>query len=145
MMKNIGRSIPSNVLRRQVHRSGSGQRYTSTSSESAPRKIDPGSYKLPPGYNPPRKKKDNIFITTGVPLIILIFSGSVLMSYFMDSNIEIKGRTSKSTTPRQFDIDEEHRLLMKKLDIENYTLSRIPRPEEEEEEQSRKDKENKPN
>jgi hypothetical protein len=27
-------------------------------------------------------------------------------------------------------VSEEHKAMMKKLDIDNYTLSRIPRPEE---------------
>ena len=41
--------------------------------------------------------------------------------------MEIKDKRQSSTSVRKFDLEEEHRLLMKKLDIDNFSLSRIPR------------------
>lgn len=46
--------------------------------------------------------------------------------------MEIKDKRTTSVSTRKFDIDEEHRKLMKKLDIDNFSLSRIPRPETDE-------------
>lgn len=37
---------------------------------------------------------------------------------------------SQSVSRRKFDLEEEHRSLMRNLDIDNFSLSRIPRPEE---------------
>ena len=54
-----------------------------------------------------------------------------MLSTFMQTHMEMKDRKEKSTTKRTFDIEEEHRKMMKQLDIDNYSLSRIPRPEEE--------------
>lgn len=36
----------------------------------------------------------------------------------------------KSTSTRKYDLEKEHKKLLEKLDIENFSLSRIPRPEE---------------
>ena len=45
--------------------------------------------------------------------------------------MELKDRNNKSTPTRKFNLDEEHRKLVGKLDIDNFNLSRIPRPEDE--------------
>ena len=54
-----------------------------------------------------------------------------MLATFMQTHMEMKDRKEQSTTVRKFDIEEEHRKLMKQLDIDNFSLSRIPRPEEE--------------
>lgn len=82
---------------------------------------------------PYRKKKKNVFLTAGVPLLLLMISGSLLISFFLESQVEIQGKTKRSTSTRQFNLEEEHKKLLKNLDIENYSLSRIPRPEDGEE------------
>ena len=89
-----------------------------------------------------RRKKKNSFLSAGIPLVILVVSGSVLISYFLQSQVDVKGKTQRSTSTRQFDLEEEHRKLVKSLDIDNYNLSRIPRSEEEQEE-LKKSKKNK--
>jgi hypothetical protein len=58
--------------------------------------------------------------------------------------MELKDKKYASTTRRKFDLEEEHKVrvaliwsrcayisaqqIMSKLDVDNYTLSRIPRP-----------------
>ena len=48
----------------------------------------------------------------------------------MQTHYDIKDKALNTQTTRKFDLDEEHAAMMKKLDIANFTLSRIPRPEE---------------
>lgn len=59
------------------------------------------------------------------------------MSFFLQSNLDINGTHRKTSSVREFNLEEEHRKMMQKLDIDNYSLSRIPRPEEEEEERKK--------
>ena len=37
---------------------------------------------------------------------------------------------TKSTSERKFNLEEENKKLLKQLDIENFSLSRIPRPDD---------------
>jgi hypothetical protein len=88
-----------------------------------------------------KKKQKNLFLTAGLPLMLLVVAGSVLISNFLQTQVELKGFSHKTSSPRQFDLEEEHRKLTKQLDIDNYTLSKIPKPEElldEEEQEKRK-------
>ena len=66
----------------------------------------------------------------GAPMIIFILGGSFALSTFMQTHYDIKDKALNTQTTRKFDLDEEHAAMMKKLDIANFTLSRIPRPEE---------------
>ena len=52
------------------------------------------------------------------------------MSIFLETHMEMKDRKNKSTATRKFDLEEEHSKLIKQLDLDNFSLSRIPRPEE---------------
>jgi cytochrome c oxidase assembly protein subunit 16 len=81
-------------------------------------------------YKNKAKARKNLFLKAGVPLILLVISGSLLLSNFLETQVEMRDKNKKSTTQKQFDLEEEHRKLMKNLDIDNFTLSRIPRPEE---------------
>lgn len=81
-------------------------------------------------YHKKAKAKKNLFLKAGAPLILLVLSGSLLLSNFLETQVEMRDKNKKSTTQKQFDLEEEHRKLMKNLDIDNFTLSRIPRPEE---------------
>lgn len=78
-----------------------------------------------------KKKGLPILIKAGVPFVSFMIGGAYMLSTFMQTHMEMKDRKEKSTTKRTFDIEEEHRKMMKQLDIDNYSLSRIPRPEEE--------------
>lgn len=69
----------------------------------------------------------------GAPLILFLIGGSVLLSQFLDTHMELKDKQNNSKTTRNFDLEEEHRALMKKLDLDNFSLSRIPRPAGDEE------------
>ena len=74
------------------------------------------------------ERKKIIYI--GAPLIIFLIGGSYLLSIFLETHFEMKDKQNSSSTVRSFDLEQEHKELMKKLDIDNFSLSRIPRPEE---------------
>ena len=68
---------------------------------------------------------------TGAPLVLLLLGGSYFLGEFVSTQMEVKDKNNQSKgSTRKFDLEEEHKVLMKKLDIDNFTLSRIPRPEE---------------
>lgn len=71
------------------------------------------------------------FLTSGVPMILLILGGSYCVSLFMDTHYEVKDSQNKSVSIRQFDLEEEHKKMQAKLKIDDYKLSRIPRPVDE--------------
>jgi len=68
---------------------------------------------------------------TGVPLVLFMLGGSYFLSVFLGTQVEVKDKNNQSKSIRKFDLEEEHKQLMKKLDIDGYSLSRIPRPEDE--------------
>lgn len=68
-------------------------------------------------------------LKAGIPLVSLLLGGSFLLGHFMQTHMDIKDKRASSISKRKFDMDEEHKLLMKKLDLDNFSLSRIPRPE----------------
>ena len=76
---------------------------------------------------------------TGVPLIVLIVGGSYFLSKFTETHVELKDKQNKSTSVRKFDLEQEHREMMSKLDIDNYVLSRVPRPGEDTKTMNKKD------
>lgn len=63
-------------------------------------------------------------------MIIFIVGGSVALSNFMQTHYDLKDKAKKSTTTRKFDLEEEHAKMMKQLNVNDFSLSRIPRPEE---------------
>jgi len=75
--------------------------------------------------------KSNNTLTNGLPLLLLIVGGSYFLSVFMSTHMEMKDKQNKSTSVRKFDLEKEHKELLSKLDIENFSLSRIPRPVDE--------------
>ena len=79
---------------------------------------------------PVRSSGSRIMMHAGAPMIIFILGGSFALSTFMQTHYDIKDKASNTQTTRKFDLDEEHAAMMKKLDIANFSLSRIPRPEE---------------
>lgn len=130
LRKNV--SLPSGriLVARQLRALSNQAKPDATGESGGTQTPNPGS--VQPGV-PFRKKKKNVFLTAGVPLLLLMISGSLLISFFLESQVEIQGKTKRSTSTRQFNLEEEHKKLLKNLDIENYSLSRIPRPEDGEE------------
>ena len=66
----------------------------------------------------------------GVPLIAFVLGTTYAISIMVDTHVEAKDRKDAKVSIRKFNLDEEHRTMMQSLDIDNYQLSRIPRPGE---------------
>jgi DNA-directed RNA polymerase subunit H (RpoH/RPB5) len=86
-----------------------------------------------------RKRGPNVMLKAGIPLVLLVVAGSLFLSNFVTTQVEMKDKNNSATNEKEFTLEEEHRKLLKKLDIENYSLSRIPRPEEVIEKEKQKD------
>ncbi len=78
-----------------------------------------------------KRSNISIFLRAGLPICCFIVGGSWYLSKFVETKVEIQDkRSNKSVSTRKFNLEEEHRKMMEKLDIDNYNLSKIPRPEE---------------
>jgi hypothetical protein len=77
-----------------------------------------------------RRGGSNKFFTVGVPLIIFCVGGYLFLAEFMKTHVQVKDQKQKATNTKQFEIEEEYKKMMSGLDIENYSLSAIPRPGE---------------
>eukprot|EP01036_Dinobryon_divergens_P025643 gene25643-34215_t len=82
--------------------------------------------------NIPKRQSKGLrtFLTAGTPLLLFLIGGSLFLSQFMDTHMELKDKHTKSTSERKFNLEEENKKLLKQLDIENFSLSRIPRPDD---------------
>jgi wyosine [tRNA(Phe)-imidazoG37] synthetase (radical SAM superfamily) len=76
----------------------------------------------------------------GLPMIIFLVGGTYVLSTFMQTHFEVKDKKLNSTSTRKFDLAEEHRKIMGQLDIDDFSLSRIPRPGEEKGNPKKKEK-----
>lgn len=85
-----------------------------------------------------RRKGPNHLLKAGLPMILLVVGGSLFLTNFTQTRVELKDRVIKSSSEKQFDLEEENRKLLKKLDIDNFTLSRIPRPGEDQQNDGKK-------
>ena len=63
-------------------------------------------------------------------MVVLLCGGSYVLSNFTATQFEQRDKRVKRTTQRKFDIEEEHKAMMDKLSIDDYSLSRIPRKDE---------------
>ena len=52
------------------------------------------------------------------------------ISLFFHCFIIDQDKLNKSTSERKFDLEEENKKLVAQLNIENFSLSRIPRPDD---------------
>lgn len=78
-----------------------------------------------------REKERQKLLNVGVPLILFMFGGTYFLSVFMDTKMEMKDRQmGNSTSIQKFDLEEEHKALMAQLATKDFSLSRIPRPED---------------
>lgn len=67
----------------------------------------------------------------GIPLVGFMCGGIYLLGQFLQTSFEVKDNLQgKNISLRKFSLEEEHENMMKSLDIDNFTLSRIPRPED---------------
>lgn len=80
-----------------------------------------------------RRTSSNIMLTAGAPMVLFIVGGSIALGNFMQTHFELKDKAKNSKTTRKFDLEEEHANIMKQLNVQDFSLSRIPRPEEMEE------------
>jgi hypothetical protein len=82
------------------------------------------------------KRGSKLFLRIGIPLFGFIVGGTFVLSTFLETSIELKdkrnGTGTASISQRKFDLEEEHRKMMQNLDIDNYKLSKIPRPDDSE-------------
>lgn len=77
----------------------------------------------------PRKSYQMLYI--GVPFITFMVGGSYFLSIFMDTHMQVKDKThGTAISTRTFNLQKEHDELLKKLSIDDFQLSRIPRPED---------------
>ena len=83
-------------------------------------------------------KGKGALVKAGLPLIAFMIGGSYFLSIFVGTHVEVRDKNNQSKSIRKFDLEEEHKTLMKKLEIDNYSLSRIPRPDEDNKRRSSK-------
>jgi len=80
-------------------------------------------------------RQTGVLIKAGIPLVAFMLGGSLALSQFMQTHMDIKDKRTQSVSKRKFDLEEEHKMLMQKLgDLSDFTLSRIPRPPNSEDE-----------
>jgi len=64
-------------------------------------------------------------------MMAFMIGGCYVLSEFMQTHMEMKDKKVSSQSQRKFDLDEEHKTMMSKLELEKgYKLSRIPRPDD---------------
>jgi hypothetical protein len=68
-------------------------------------------------------------------MFAFILGGTYALTTFMTTGIEIRdkkqGRGLNSVSERKFNLEEEHKDIIASLDLDNFSLSRIPRPQDE--------------
>ena len=67
-------------------------------------------------------------VRAGVPLVVFVAAGSWALSKFVQGRVEAKDLHVRTQTERQFNLEQEHETIMRKLDVDNYRVTRIPRP-----------------
>ena len=79
-----------------------------------------------------RRNGFRTFLSVGLPMVGLLGGGVYFLSTFVQTNIDIRDiKHGKTKTHRQLSLEEEYNNIMKNLDIDNFSLSRIPKPDEE--------------
>ncbi len=73
----------------------------------------------------------SVGMRVGVPMLAFMLGGCYVLSEFMQTHMEMKDKKVNSQSQRKFDLDEERKTMLSKLDLDKgYNLSRIPRPED---------------
>ena len=78
-----------------------------------------------------RNKGFQTTLSTGVPFFCFVVGSFYLLSRFLESNVAVRDTRKNYKSKKQFDIEEEHRKMMSNLNLDDFSLSRIPRPDEE--------------
>jgi hypothetical protein len=98
----------------------------------------------PPGTTPPAeptpgirraheaKQRKKSLAYVGIPFVLFLVGGLFFLTEFVQTQVEVKDKrvSGSSKSQRLAELEEEHRIMMQKIDLDNYTLSRIPRAEE---------------
>jgi len=65
----------------------------------------------------------------GLPLVLFVAGGSFALSKFVEGKVDAKDLRTKSLTERQFNLEEEHAAISRKLngELESFEITRIPR------------------
>eukprot|EP00752_Nemacystus_decipiens_P002214 g2104.t2 len=69
------------------------------------------------------------FLSAGLPFVTFIVGGSYMLSEFVSGQVHVKDVRKRSKSLREFDIEEEHRNIMKEFN-EDFEIKRVPRPGE---------------
>ncbi|RHY54522.1 hypothetical protein DYB37_010142 [Aphanomyces astaci] len=74
--------------------------------------------------------KSNLFVKVGMPFVLFVVGGFTVLNQFLDGKMEKKDVMVKSQSERAFNLDEEHRKIMQKLNTTDLVIKRIPAPGE---------------
>ncbi|GAB9469492.1 hypothetical protein Gpo141_00006770 [Globisporangium polare] len=82
-----------------------------------------------------RKKKkkqstDQRFATVGLPLLLFVAGGYMALTQFVGGKFEARDHIIKSHTTREFDLEEEHKNMTKKLVLDDFEIKPVPKPGE---------------
>ena len=80
-----------------------------------------------------RKVRTNSsWLKSGIPFMLLIIGGSLGLSPIVGGQFMFRDVKVKRQSEEQYDIEEEHKKLMKKMgDLSDYKLIPVPRPSDE--------------
>ncbi|KAE9025877.1 hypothetical protein PR003_g9120 [Phytophthora rubi] len=75
-------------------------------------------------------KKKNHFATAGLPLVLFIVGGYVALTQFVGGKYEARDHLVQSHSERVFNLEEEHKKMSKKLQLDDFELKPVPKPKE---------------
>lgn len=77
-----------------------------------------------------KNRSGKYFFNVGVPMLLFLLAGMYFLTEFLSTNVEMNDKRVKSSTEKQFSIEEEYNAMMKNLNINDYSLSKIPDPDD---------------
>ncbi|TYZ62469.1 hypothetical protein PybrP1_005590 [[Pythium] brassicae (nom. inval.)] len=80
-----------------------------------------------------KKKKvsrDSRFATVGLPLLLFVAGGYFALTQFVGGKFEARDHMIKSNTTREFDLEEEHKKITKKLVLDDFEIKPVPKPKD---------------
>eukprot|EP00510_Aplanochytrium_minuta_P007245 CAMPEP_0184031978 /NCGR_PEP_ID=MMETSP0955-20130417/2667_1 /TAXON_ID=627963 /ORGANISM="Aplanochytrium sp, Strain PBS07" /LENGTH=86 /DNA_ID=CAMNT_0026317885 /DNA_START=121 /DNA_END=381 /DNA_ORIENTATION=- len=75
----------------------------------------------------------NPFVRSGLPVVFFCVAGSVGLGQLVQGKKDIEDlkKGKRSLTTREFDLEEDYKRTLQKLNIDDYELVRIPPPPDE--------------
>mmetsp|Transcript_19583 Transcript_19583/g.32208 ORF Transcript_19583/g.32208 Transcript_19583/m.32208 type:complete len:80 (+) Transcript_19583:193-432(+) len=73
------------------------------------------------------------FVRSGLPLVLMVVCGAYGLSFMIEGkqDIDVARSNKRTLTPREYDLEEDYRKTMRKLDLtKGYDIVRIPREDE---------------